>query len=245
MPPARRAVAAALAGYLGVLLVVAWPVVSGLTSRMQGLGDGGGMIWGFWWMRHALETGQWPFTTTMMLAPVGTPLAFHTWMPLVALVSVPVQWAVGPTVAHNLALLAAPVAAALACRALARALGQPPAGAFVAGLAFGFAPALVDRLAMEHLNVGMTFWLPLTALALRAALAPGRGRVAAVAPASCWPGRSGPTSPCWSWRCWSAGPGSWARCGSGAASAGRGAPSRAPCCPAPRSRWCWPRRSRR
>jgi len=165
-----------------MVTAVAWPVASGLTTRMQGLGDGGGMIWSLWWMRHALETGQSPLSTTMMLAPFGTPLVFHTSMPLPAAASIPVQWAVGPIVAHNLLLLAAPVASALACYALARSLRQPAPAAFVAGLAFGFAPALVDRLAMEHLNIGMTAWLPLTVLAVRGALAPGRGHVAAVAP---------------------------------------------------------------
>jgi hypothetical protein len=179
---AWRAAALALLGYVAVLTVVAWPLVSGLTTRMQGLGDGGGMIWGFWWLRESLATGQWPFATTAMLAPVGTPLAFHTGAPLLALLSIPIQWVAGPVVAHNLMLLAAPLASALACYGLARSLRQPRVAAFVAGLAFGFAPAVIDRLAMEHLNVGFTAWLPLTLLALRWALAPRRGRLAAVAP---------------------------------------------------------------
>lgn len=171
--PARRRRGAAwwaLAGYLAVLVVVAWPLVTGLGSRMQGLGDAGSFIWGFWWLREALASGQNPFVTDMIFAPVGTPLAFHTGMPLVAAASIPLQWLTGTVVAYHLIVLATPVCSAMAAYALARDLRQPPAAAFVAGAAFGFAPALVDRLAIEHLNLAVVAWLPLGVLALRRAL---------------------------------------------------------------------------
>lgn len=160
----------ALTGYLAVLAVVAWPLVTGLRSTMQGLGDAGSFMWGFWWLREALATGQNPFVTDMMFAPVGTPLAFHTGMPLIAAASIPLQALTGTVVAYHLIVLATPVCSAMAAYALARDLRQPPAAAFVAGATFGFAPALIDRLAIEHLNLAVVAWLPLGLLALRRAL---------------------------------------------------------------------------
>lgn len=169
------------AGLLGVLVLVDWPLVVGVGTKMQSGGDAGSFIWGFWWVRHALETGQDPLSTTMIFAPVGTPLALHTGMPGLAVASIPLQWLFGTTTAYNLVLLAAPPLGAAATYHLARDLGQPPASAFVAGVAFGFAPALIDRIAIEHLNLGMVVWLPLSLLALRRALArPGPWRAAAL-----------------------------------------------------------------
>lgn len=180
--PRRPAAAVwALVGYLGVLAVVAWPLLAGLGTRMQGLGDAGSFMWGFWWLREALATGQDPFVTDMIFAPVGTPLAFHTGMPLVAAASIPLQALTGTVVAYHLIVAATPVCSAMAAYALARDLRQPPAAAFVAGAAFGFAPALVDRLAIEHLNLAVVAWLPLGVLALRRALAhPSALRAAAL-----------------------------------------------------------------
>ena len=171
---------AVLAGYTAVFTWVFWPLARNLTTQFQGGGDAGSFIWGFWWVRDSLVHLQYPFSTTDIFAPVGTPLAFHTLMPLLGVVTVPLQWLFGPVVTYNLVTASALVLAGYAMFLLARDVGLPSMSAFVAGLSYAFFPPLVDRLAIEHLNLAFTVWLPLSLLGLRAALRPGDRRRSAI-----------------------------------------------------------------
>jgi hypothetical protein len=161
---------AVLAGYTAVFAWVFWPLASNMTTKFQGGGDAGSFIWGFWWIRDSLVHLQYPLSTTEIFAPVGTPLAFHTLMPLLGVVTIPLQWLFGPVVTYNMVTASALVLAGYAMFLLARDVGLPTTSAFVAGLSYGFFPPLVDRLAIEHLNLAFTVWLPLSLLALRGAL---------------------------------------------------------------------------
>lgn len=159
-----------LLAYAAMVMWVFWPLAARAFTHYQAGGDAGSFIWGFWWVRDSLEHLRYPFTSTDIFWPVGTPLGFHTLMPILGVVSIPLQWMVGPALAFNLLVLSALVLAGHAMYLLARDLGMPPSAAFVSGLAYGFFPPLVDRLAIEHLNLAFTLWLPLSVLALRACL---------------------------------------------------------------------------
>ncbi|MBW3561550.1 MAG: hypothetical protein KY437_03550 [Actinobacteria bacterium] len=162
--------------YAAVFAVVAWPLFSRITTHVPIGGDAGTFIWGFWWVRDSIEHLRYPLSTTHMFHPVGTPLVFHTLMPLLAVVSIPLQWLLGVGLAYNLIAGSALVLAAVGAFVLARDVGLDGSSSFVTGLAYGFAPTLVDRLAIEHLNLAFTVWVPLSLLALRATLRSGRRR---------------------------------------------------------------------
>lgn len=162
--------------YVAVFAVVAWPFFSRIATHVQAGGDAGTFIWGFWWVRDSVEHLRYPLSTTHMFHPVGTPLVFHTLMPLLAVVSIPLQWLLGVALTYNVIVASALVLAALGAFVLARDVGLDGSSSFVAGLAYGFAPTLVDRLAIEHLNLAFTVWVPLSVLALRVTLRSGRRR---------------------------------------------------------------------
>lgn len=156
--------------YATVFLWVFWPFAHQATNAFQSGGDAGSFIWGFWWIRESFEHLAYPFSTTEIFSPVGTPLGFHTLMPLLGAVSIPLQWLMGPVLAFNALVASALILAGYGMFLLCRDLGQSLRASYVAGLAYGFFPPLVDRLAIEHLNLAFTVWLPLSLLALRISL---------------------------------------------------------------------------
>lgn len=120
--------------------------------------------WNLWWLRHAVLTGQDPYTTDMVLAPYTHNLAYHTlaaaWLP-VYLALVPLAGAVAAVnliTALALALTGALMAAFL------RRQGVSRGGALIGGAALAFAPYMLDHAASSHLNLIAVFWLPLALL---------------------------------------------------------------------------------
>src|SRR4051794_25281545 len=51
------------------------------THFIMGPGDGYQFLWNLWWFRHAVETGQNPYFTTLLHAPHGVSLLGHTLSP--------------------------------------------------------------------------------------------------------------------------------------------------------------------
>lgn len=148
--------------------VVTWPWILRLWGQAPSGGDEGMFVWGFAWMRRALETTTWPFTTERVFSPVGAPLAFHTWMPLWAFLSVPIQWIAGPVLAYNLMVVLSVVLAGLASYALAKDLSLGVVPAMFAGLMFAFAPPLTIKFGLlGHQNLALVFWIPLALLLTR------------------------------------------------------------------------------
>src|SRR5438309_9218306 len=131
----------ALGGYAVLTAVLFWPVVGHLRTRiMSDGGDGAAYLWNLWALPHALVQGRNPFDTRDMFFPVGAHAAFNTNMPLVSVLSWPLQKLFGLGVAANLVQLAAVVLSGFGAYLLAdHVTGNRPAS-FVAGAAFTFAP---------------------------------------------------------------------------------------------------------
>ena len=131
----------ALAGYVLLTAVCFWPVVGHLRTRiLSDGGDGASYLWNLWQIPHALVHGHNPFDTRDIFFPVGAHTAFNTNMPLVGVLSWPLQKLFGLGVAANLVQLAAVVLSGLGAYLLAEHVtGNRPAS-FVAGAAFTFAP---------------------------------------------------------------------------------------------------------
>src|SRR5437660_5895657 len=155
----------ALAGYVLLTAVCFWPVAGHLRTRiLSDGGDGASYLWNLWDVPHALVHGHNPFDTGDIFFPVGAHTAFNTNMPLVGVLSWPLQKLFGLGVAANLVQLAAVVLSGFAAYLLAtHVTGNRPAS-FVAGAAFTFAPYRFVH--ASHYDLSHLELLPFAILAL-------------------------------------------------------------------------------
>jgi hypothetical protein len=171
-------------GWLAALVYVAltalftWPLPYFFFTHHVGEsgGDARVYLWNLWWVRKALvDLHANPLRTDYIFYPVGIGLALHTLALLHGVLFVPLSALLGGVAAANSIVCATFVASALAAYALCRRLGASPEGAFLAGLAFGFCPYRLARLA-GHYDLLSTEWLPLYALAFLALMDAGSTR---------------------------------------------------------------------
>src|SRR5581483_10412726 len=145
--------ATALAGFILLTAVFFWPVVGHLPTRiLSDGGDGPAYLWNLWALPHALLSGHNPFATDHLFYPVGALTAFNTNMPLVAMLSWPLQKLFGLGVAANIVQLGAVVLSGFGAYLLAEHVTGDRWASFVAGTAFTFVPYHFAHLAHFDLN---------------------------------------------------------------------------------------------
>jgi hypothetical protein len=143
------------------------PLYRHLLSAVPGGMDSPVFTWGVWWMKYALLTRhQWPLTTSYLFAPQQVNLAFYAFMPLPALVALPLQAPFGLFGALNLVLLGSLVATSLTAYLLVRQETGSSAGALVGSFVFTYAPYRMAHLSAGHLNVVLAWAVPLFAMLL-------------------------------------------------------------------------------
>ncbi|MCX7790868.1 MAG: hypothetical protein N2378_09540, partial [Chloroflexaceae bacterium] len=178
----------ALALYLGLALLMTWPLPLQATTAVPGNGfDTWQNMWNMWWLREALLTRSNPFFTPYLYYPHGAGLWLQTLNPINFLVSLPVHALFGLVVAYNFVVLFSLTMSGYAVYLLARGVlaenGSSPAtnhrAALIAGVIFATSGYLLAQVFGSHLNLLAAWPLPLAALALhRAANRPGWGRIA-------------------------------------------------------------------
>ena len=96
-----------LLGYIGLSLLLTWPLAAHFASHVPGDGiDDPSLAWNLWWVKHALvDQPQNPFACDWQFWPVGINLAFYTLTVLNGMLSVPLQSVFGTIVAYNVVLL--------------------------------------------------------------------------------------------------------------------------------------------
>ncbi|OIO90414.1 MAG: hypothetical protein AUK03_13010 [Anaerolineae bacterium CG2_30_64_16] len=96
-----------LLGYIGLSLLLTWPLAAHFASHVPGDGiDDPSLAWNLWWVKHALvDQPQNPFACDWQFWPVGINLAFYTLTVLNGMLSVPLQSVFGTIVAYNMVLL--------------------------------------------------------------------------------------------------------------------------------------------
>lgn len=159
-----------LAGYVVVTLVFMWPLPANLATSLTGppTGDTGVYVWNVWIFQHELlEHGGFPlFTTHVFSLGPRVDLAQHNYTPLAGLLGVPLVPLVGIVAAFNLIFLFQIVLAAYTMYLLARDVAGDGLPAWLGGLVFAFAPALVAR-GTAHFSLVAAAPLPLFVLLLR------------------------------------------------------------------------------
>lgn len=176
--------AAILAAYAALALAFTWPLPLRLASHVPyDLQDPLGFVWIFWWNSQAT-----PLTTAWLHAPIFYPstgaIVYQDSLLGVWPVTALLQWlGASPLSVHNLLLIASFALSAFTAYLFLHRLIGDRAGAFAGGLAYGFAIFRVSQI--PHLNVLLTFWIPLIFLGLHAYLGTRRWRWLALA-AVCW-----------------------------------------------------------
>ncbi|MDQ6603448.1 MAG: hypothetical protein M3Z19_12060 [Chloroflexota bacterium] len=167
--------------YVAVTVLLLWPLVIHIRSAVADtLGDPLLNAWTLRWVQHALVTQPTHLYDGNMFAPNARSLAFSELLLPQAIMAWPL-WLVShdALLAYNASLLLTYPLCGVAMYALCRGLGAIRGAAFIAGLAFAFAPFRMDNNA--HLQVLSMQWMPLTILAIiRFMQRPTRWRFAAV-----------------------------------------------------------------
>jgi hypothetical protein len=183
----RRAVLACcgvFAAYLALSIAITWPLALRLgTAVPHDLGDPVGFTWILWWNAHAL-----PFTTAWRNAPFFYPspgaIVFQDSLLGVWPFTTAVQLLGGsPLAAYNLLVIGSFALSAFTAYLLCARLTGDRRAAFAGGAVFGF--ALYRMAQLPHVNILLTFWVPLILLGLHAYLGTRRSRWLALA-AACW-----------------------------------------------------------
>ena len=122
-------------------------------------------IWFLRWVPFAVGHGWNPLLTTYLDYPAGANLSWSGLFPLPALVLSPVTLWLGPVVAYNLLATLALALSAWAGFFVARRYVSSPFAAALAGLLYGFSPALIAQ-SLGHPQIAVAVIPPLMWLAL-------------------------------------------------------------------------------
>jgi hypothetical protein len=156
--------ALALAIYAALTIALTWPLARGLTHDLPGdFGDPLFTTWAIAWGATHLGHGWW---SANIFAPHPLALAYSEHFLPQALQALPIYAATrNPILCYNLLFLSTFVVSGLGMFLFARELTASPSAAFVAGLAFAFAPYRIASI--PHLQVLSSAWMPFVLYGLR------------------------------------------------------------------------------
>jgi hypothetical protein len=155
-----------LAVYSLTVIVYTWPLARYFNTRLLGIPtDNYALAWVLWWWKYAIFHAHNPFFTRLLFFPRGLDLIGVNLMPLLGIVSVPIQMLAGFPASYNIIVMLSLVAGAYLMYVLATRSGLGHAASVLAGFIFGFAPVVMIR-ALGHLNLLAVFPIPLVLLSL-------------------------------------------------------------------------------
>ena len=164
----------AIAAYSLLTLVLTWPLVRGLARDVPGdFGDPLLNAWIVAWDAGRLEralaghpVALREYWNAAIFAPHPLALAYSEHLTAQALQVLPIRvLSKNPILAYNLLFLSTFIMSAWGMFLLVRELTGNSAAAFLAGLAFGFAPYRIASI--PHLQVLSSAWMPFTLLGFR------------------------------------------------------------------------------
>ena len=167
--PRLRRHGAAIAGYIATALAFNWPLPLHLGTRLTGpiTGDTGVYVWNVWLFRHEIVAhGRFPlFTMEILSLTPPVDLSLHNYTLFANLLAFPLIPLFGVTATFNVVYLALVVLTAWAMFLLARTIVGRTGEAWLAGLLFGFSPAIVAR-SEAHFSLVAAAPLPIFTLLL-------------------------------------------------------------------------------
>jgi hypothetical protein len=120
-------------------------------------------MWFFNWWRFSIAHGLNPFITDWVWAPLGINLAWTTFVPLPAWISIPLQLTVGEPATYNIIVMLMPALAAFAAFLLCRRVTGAFWPSVLGGYIFGFSSYMLGQI-LGHLDLVAVFPAPLVAL---------------------------------------------------------------------------------
>lgn len=167
-----------LAVFLGLALLLLWPLPLFFTRAMIGTGDVNWGVGSLWYWKEALLGQEPPYYATRLYYPQGISFITNAAGPFSALLALPF-WGLGPAGAYNAAVVLGFGLSGCCMYWLAREIGASRPAAWLAGLIFLLAPLHVYG-ALSHINKVFIGLIPLALLVTQRALARPRWRPAAI-----------------------------------------------------------------
>ncbi|MGQ0732957.1 MAG: DUF3108 domain-containing protein [Acidobacteriota bacterium] len=183
MAVVRPSTGLVVAGYLGLAVVITWPLATSLTSHLgalQGPGDPFLNLWILGWGLHAWITDPWSVASgavfdANIFFPAQSTLTYSDHFLLQALALAPVYALTGDVVlCYNLVLIASLALNGLAMHGLAKSVTGSTVGAWVAGLGWAVWPFRTAHLL--HLQLQAMYFMPLALWCLHRVVARSRWR---------------------------------------------------------------------
>jgi hypothetical protein len=172
---ARSQTLAAAVLFVALTALMTWPQPARLGSAAPQHQDVYFDMWRLEWFAHALATAPHHLFDANVLYPERRAMTFSDAAIVEGLVAAPLLWAgARPVLVHNLLLLGAMAACALAMFVLTRRLTSSPAAGVAAGIIFAFAPYRFEHI--MHMELQWAMWIPLTFWALDRTIESGRLR---------------------------------------------------------------------
>jgi hypothetical protein len=161
--------------YCLLAVVMTWPVIEYMTTRL--IGHGGDTYvhyWNNWWIGQALARGTSPYYTDLLFHPSGASLVYHNFGWLNIAGALALKPLAGPVGAYNIVFLLNIALCGYAMYNLVGYLLPSRSAAFVAGLVHAFWPYRL--LHVDHPNLVCTQWPVWFLLFLIRAVREGRWR---------------------------------------------------------------------
>ena len=150
--------------YAVLAIAFTWPLAARLGSVVPyDLSDPLSFVWILWWNAHASFTDAW------LNAPIFYPstgaILYQDALLGVSPIATPLQWwGASPLAVHNLLVIASFALSAFTAYLLCVRLFRNESAAVIGGLVYGFAIFRVAQIV--HLNILLTYWVPLVLLGL-------------------------------------------------------------------------------
>ena len=174
-----RATWLALVLFVVLTLILTWPLVAHLSTKLPGTAtwafDESTFVWNIWYFKHALlDLHSSPLHSDLIWHPLGIDLILYTYNFFNALVGMPLLLAFNAVVASNVTVLLATALSGLGTYLLAldvlrrarpgAGTSHLRAGALLAGVIYAFASNRAVYAALGHYDIVTTQWLPFYAL---------------------------------------------------------------------------------
>lgn len=176
----RRAIRAVAVTVFFALLtvIVTWPGVCHLTTRLIGSSEDGYMcLWNLWWVDHALTALHAnPFHTELLFCPTGTHLYWHDLGFLLGLATIPLTRLSGLIGAFNLIVMSGFLLGGLGAYLLARECKCTLWPSLAAGVLFAFSALHVGLVQAGNQSKAMVGLMPFFCLCTIRLLWRERGR---------------------------------------------------------------------
>ncbi|MFC1769630.1 hypothetical protein ACFLZI_01080 [Nitrospirota bacterium] len=158
--PSKSALYAyALAFYTVIASIVTYPLIVRFTTHSAGgQGDDNVMLWNLWWAKYAiLDIKTNPLYTDHIFFPFETGLAYHAYILLNSLASIPLQFSLDIVTIYNIFTILSFTLAGFGAFLLINHLIDDWKIALLAGVLFAFCPYRFLHLTG---NLSMSQWLP-------------------------------------------------------------------------------------